>query len=88
MNALHNCTVSRVEKIDEHNVVFVIDMTRHIHLRDPRLVEAAMNEYMAHYSTVSAWNARAEKGLLFITVAGSIDWSVLEDLQERVKKNG
>lgn len=78
MNALHNCTVSRVARIDEHNVAFIINLSSHRHLLDPRVVEEAMNEYMAHYPTVSAWHAQAEKGLLTIVVAGTIDWSVLE----------
>lgn len=72
-NAMQFVTVDKLELIGVDTVLFHIDMTRHVHLRDPNVVQNAMDQYMSFFPTVHSWSAVANNGILVIQVVGQVD---------------
>jgi predicted alpha/beta hydrolase family esterase len=73
MNQMENCTVQKIYRTGEHTVIFSIDLASHTHLRDPAVVTASMNDYMARYPKARGWEASITETTLYITVVGTIN---------------
>lgn len=76
MNGLHYSTVKSVRLVDARTVEFTIELATHQHLRNPQVVQEAMDDYLVRYAAVESWQATAAGGLLIITVYGTVTTSV------------
>ena len=72
-NGLNYVTVHDLHVISEREVVVVIDIISHVHLRDPAVVKAAMDDFMARLPGLEYWEAEARNGYLYVKAEGTID---------------
>lgn len=74
MNPMHYVTVHDIQVLSMRQVVFIIDLDSHVHLKDPTIVQVSMDAFTLQYHPrVEEWEANARGGWLYIKVTGDIN---------------
>jgi hypothetical protein len=56
--------------INDSMILVAIELDKHTHLRDPRVVSEAMEDFRSQYENLHSWSARVAGNWLFIQASG------------------